>query len=209
MWYDNADEESRTKAAEGNAGAHAAPGMTTFSPSDPTKAFEDEGSGIGGPASAEEVANLKETLRQLDEKASQNYDRYLRALAEMENYKKRAARERAELLRYAGEDLLIEILPGVDNLERTLAHRDENTDLNKVIAGIELIQKQFIQALEKNGVTAIDKVPSPFDPSIHQALQKVEDASLPDDTVVEILQKGYIFNGKVIRPAMVKVAKHP
>ncbi|MCK5241378.1 nucleotide exchange factor GrpE [bacterium] len=221
MWYDNENEkinkqQEKAKAeteAEGTASHSVTQGVSSavgsaFSGSDPTKAFDDDDTMPGGQVTDDEVQVLKKTIKQLEEKSNLNYDRYLRALAELENYKKRMNRDRTELLRYAGEDLLLEILPVVDNLERTLEHTGQTTDVKKVTEGIELIYRQFVKSLEKSGVSRIDKAPCIFDPAVHQALQRVEDKSVPDDTVVVILQKGYTLNGKVVRPAMVKVAKH-
>jgi molecular chaperone GrpE len=218
MWFENADDENTPKTSVRPAdeeqsetilsAAESRPHPKSLTP-DPTKAFEDDADEVpGGPASTEEIASLKATIKELDNKANANYDRYLRALAEMDNFKKRMARERLDQMRYAGEDLLNIILPVIDNLERTLAHSHEQSDLTQVLSGVELIQKQFSQALTKAGITVIDQASVPFDPNLHQALQRIEDKSLPDDTVVEILQKGYVLNGKVVRPAMVKVAKH-
>lgn len=222
MWYDNQGEkgqnprkpqEMNEEGAEEPFGAkvHPVSGKNAMFPGsqDPTKAFEDDPpQEASSSATADEMSSLKAKIKELDEKANLNYDRYLRALAEMENFKKRTARERSEWMRYAGEDLLTEILPVVDNLERTMAHVKENTDIAKLAEGLNLIYRQFQQALERSGVSRIEDAHRPFDPAIHQALQRVEDKSVADDTVVEVLQKGYALNGKVVRPAMVKVAKH-
>jgi molecular chaperone GrpE len=211
MWYDNEEEKANKKQEKAEVPTAAQNTSSTvgssFPGSDPTKAFDDDDV-TGGKVSSDEVHSLQTTIKQLEEKANLNYDRYLRALAELENYKKRMNRDRAELMRYAGEDLLMEILPVVDNLERTLAHTGQTTDVQKVVEGVQLIYRQFMKSLEKSGVAWIDKAPCVFDPAVHQALQRVEDKSVPDDTVVVVLQKGYTLNGKVVRPAMVKVAKH-
>jgi len=209
VWDDNPEAAKTTSAPPAQD-----PGKSSANPvfpgsQDPTKAFGEEVEELpGGEATPDELAALRAKLKELDEKANQNYDRYLRALAEMENTKKRLARERAELMRYGGEDLLLEILPVVDNLERTLTHAREATDAKKLAEGVELIYRQLVNSLEKMGITRIAEAPCAFNPTIHHALQRVEDKSVPDDTVVEILQKGYTLNGKVVRPAMVKVAKH-
>jgi molecular chaperone GrpE len=217
VWYeDNEECAGKKPPAEGeHAGAAAHPAAPAGAKhglpagADPTKAFDDDPESLpGGPATGDEIATLQAAIKELDHKANANYDRYLRALAELENFKKRVHRERLDQLRYAGEDLLREILPVFDNLERTLLHTNEASDLGKVLEGVNMIQRQFLKALEKSGVAVIDQVPAPFDPAIHQALERVVDPNHPDDTVLEILQKGYILNGKVIRPAMVKVAKH-
>lgn len=209
MWYDNPEEE-KAKAAP-SASAQTQEAGKAFFPGgqDPTKAFDEEVETLpGGEATPDELTALRAKVKELDEKANLNYDRYLRALAELENYKKRTARERAELMRYGGEDLLLEVLPVLDNLERTLLHVRDVSDVKKIVEGVELIYRQFVNSLEKMGITRIAEAPCAFNPAIHQALQRVEDKSVPDDTVVEILQKGYTLNGKVVRPAMVKVAKH-
>lgn len=208
MWYDNPDEEKTKSAPTQEAGKAAASSLFPGG-QDPTKAFDEDAEELpGGEATPDELTALRAKVKELDEKANLNYDRYLRALAELENYKKRTARERAELMRYGGEDLLLEVLPVLDNLERTLIHAREITDVKKITEGVELIYRQFVNSLEKMGVARIDEAPCAFNTAIHQALQRVEDKSVPDDTVVEILQKGYTLNGKVVRPAMVKVAKH-
>lgn len=217
MWYENNEDENPRKtqsetdasaalSPEAGAAGHAA--RVSPAQADPTRAFEEDSPVSNAPATADEVAALKTAIKELDEKASINYDRYLRALAELENYKKRVARERLDQMRYASEDLLREILPVVDNLERTIAHSHEQSDVNKVLEGVEMIRRQFLKALEKSGISVIDQAPAPFDPTIHQALERVLDNSHPDDTVLDILQKGYSLNGKIIRPAMVRVAKH-
>jgi molecular chaperone GrpE len=206
VWYDNPEDEKNKSCKEPRKVSTNSvfPGSQ-----DPTKAFGEEVEELpGGEATPDELTALRVKLKELDEKANLNYDRYLRALAELENYKKRVTRERAELMRYGGEDLLLEILPVLDNLERTLAHAQEVAEVKKITEGVELIYRQFVNALEKMGITRIAEAPCAFNPAIHQALQRVEDKSVPDDTVVEILQKGYTLNGKVVRPAMVKVAKH-
>jgi molecular chaperone GrpE len=215
MWFDQfGDGTTKKNSPESGEPMHNQEAAAATRPyggnADPTKAFDEDPDTpvTGGPATADEISSLKTVIKELDEKANLNYDRYLRALAELENFKKRVARERMEQLRYAGEDTLKEILPVLDNLERTLAFSHESHDGGKILEGVELIQRQFQQALVKIGVTAIDKSPCPFDPTIHQALQRVEDTSVPDDTVIGILQKGYMLNGKIVRPAMVKVAKH-
>jgi molecular chaperone GrpE len=218
MWYDQFGDQSAKKSnAEGTTTGEAtqtpqaAANARNFAgTADPTKAFEEDSDApvTGGPATGEEITSLKNAIKELDDKANLNYDRYLRALAELENFKKRVARERLEQMRYASEDMLREVLPVLDNLERTLTFSQECHDVSKILEGVELIQRQFQQALAKTGVTAIDQAPCVFDPAIHQALQRVEDTSVPDDTVIAILQKGYSLNGKVVRPAMVKVAKH-
>ncbi len=220
MWYDNPEDEtvSNKPAAAGenealdhggSASQHRSAGSVFPGSEDPTKAFADDSDEVpGGAPTSSEVSAFKSAIKELEEKANLNYDRYLRALAELENYKKRMSRDRTELMRYAGEDLLLEILPVVDNLERTLVHSRGASDVKKVLEGIELIHRQFLKSLEKSGITRIEEAPCVFDPAIHQALQRVEDKSVPDDTVVEVLQKGYALNGKVVRPAMVKVAKH-
>lgn len=152
---------------------------------------------------------LEETKRLLDEKtgeARQNLDRYLRASAELDNLKKRAQREREEYIRFANESLLREILPVLDNFDRALEAARAASETQSVVAGVELIQRELLKVLEKFGVTPYSAQGQPFDPERHEAVQRVVKPGAPDWTVVEETQRGYLLNGRVLRPAMVVVA---
>lgn len=133
-------------------------------------------------------------------------DRLLRRAAEFENYRKRTERERAEFLQYAGAEVVREILPVVDDFERALKHETSDTEYRK---GVELIYQRLVDALKRMGLEPIESRGKPFDPNLHQAVQRVETAEAEDQTVLEEFQRGYNFKGKLLRPSMVKVAVKP
>ena len=152
------------------------------------------------PAAADDVARLREEVRQLK-------DQHLRALAELDNAKKRLTRERNELIRYAAETVIRALLPVIDSLDRALVAVDQQSDPTAVVKGVHLIHRQLHSVLQKEGVTRIPTVGQPFDPHRHEAVQQVDaDDGVEDHTIVEEVQAGYAMHGKVIRPAMVKVA---
>jgi len=130
-------------------------------------------------------------------------DRYLRTLADFENYRKRSDREKSDFFRYATAGLIKDLLPVLDNFDRALDHAEEGDEFHK---GVLLIYKQLFDALQKNGVKPIDEVGAHFDPNIHEAVIREEDPSVPSHTVVAILQKVYFLHDRVLRPALVKVA---
>lgn len=130
-------------------------------------------------------------------------DRYLRALADFENFRRRSEREKADFYKYAVTGLMKELLPVLDNFDRALEHVDENDEVHK---GVLLIYKQLSGVLQRNGLRTIDEANVPFDPNIHEAVVRDEDDSVPSHTVVAVMQKGYFLNDRLLRPALVKVA---
>lgn len=136
------------------------------------------------------------------------YERYLRSYAEFENFKKRVAKEQSDQSRYANERLLKALLPVLDNLARAIGHAKESRNLDKLVEGLELTQKEFVSVLNKFGVTAIESLGQPFDPVHHQAMLRVETDDQEENTVVEEFEKGYLLHDRVLRPALVSVAKN-
>ncbi|MCK8825147.1 nucleotide exchange factor GrpE [Fuchsiella alkaliacetigena] len=157
--------------------------------------------------SEEEFLQLKEKANQLAEENEKYKDRIQRLQAEFSNYKKRVAKEKKRLRCTATEELLIELLPIIDNFERALSSVKEEQELDEVIEGLNMIWKQLLKVLEEEGVTEIDTVGEEFDPNLHEAMMKVESAEYESGIIVEELQKGYLFEDQVLRPAMVKVAE--
>ena len=149
-----------------------------------------------------DVAELK---RQLDERQ----DRLLRALAETENLRRRAQRDREEYVKYANETLLRDLIPVLDNLDRALAAARDAGAAGTVVSGVELIQREFLRVLEKSGLSRYSAVGERFDPTRHEAIARVVSADRPPDTVVNETAAGYLLNGRVLRPAMVAVAAAP
>lgn len=141
-------------------------------------------------------ATLREENRELK-------DRAMRTLADFENYRKRADREKADFYKYALQGVLKDLLPILDNFDRALDHAGEGDDFHK---GVLLIYKQLIDVLHKNGVRSIDEVGVRFDPNIHEGVIREEDPAVPAQTVTAVLQKGYFLHDRLLRPAMVKVA---
>ncbi len=149
-----------------------------------------------------------EALAAKEQEVERLQDRLLRLQAEFENYKKRMAREKAEFLKFATENVLLEFLPVLDNLERAIASARTDTSAREaVVEGIEMVARLFRSALEKAGVKPMDAVEKPFDPTLHHAVAQVERRSGPDNTVVEEIRKGYLLEGRVLRAAMVKVSR--
>lgn len=130
-------------------------------------------------------------------------ERALRLRADFDNFRKRTERERAEIERYALADVLRDLLPVVDNLERALSVQSEPGDLRK---GVEMIARQFQEVLKRNGLTPIPALGERFDPSVHEAVIQEESESVAQPTVALELQRGYRLNDRLLRPSMVKVA---
>jgi molecular chaperone GrpE len=163
----------------------------------------------GGGTSSEieaEVMRLRDALEAKSREADATHDRYVRAVAEFDNARKRTIREREELIRGANEGLIRELLPVLDNFERALQAARGDAGAAAVTAGVELIQRELLRVLEKFGVTAFTSVGMPFDPERHEAVARVPAAGRPEMTVVGETARGYLLNGRVLRPAMVTVA---
>jgi molecular chaperone GrpE len=158
------------------------------------------------PKGSGEVAELRQKLEEKTKEAEENYARLLRLAADMENLKKRQERERADLLQFANENLVKELLPVVDNLERALDHGRQLEAPQALLEGIEMVHQGFLKALDRFGVTAHDSLGQQFDPAFHNAMMQEEAPDVPDGSVIKELQKGYLMNQRLLRPAMVVVA---
>ncbi len=134
-------------------------------------------------------------------------DKYLRLAAEFENYKRLAQREQSESIRFGNESLLKNLLPIIDNLERAIQCAKDAGTGGPLLEGVELTHKQFLETVSKLGVRQICSKGNPFDPAVHQAVTQVESESEAPNTVVEEFQKGYFLHDRILRPAMVSVAK--
>ena len=154
-----------------------------------------------------EIAALKQQLEAAELEAKNNYDRLLRQTAELDNFKKRTARERDEAIRFANELLIKELLPVVDNLERAVAHASGGGNGKPLVEGVELVLRQFLNVLTRHGTVQILTIGQPFDPSKHEAMSQVESDDHEPNSIVEEFQKGYTFQDRLLRPALVSVAK--
>ncbi len=160
------------------------------------------------PAEPDAPLSLDEqkTLRDRAAHAEEWKSKYMYALAELDNYRKRAIKERSELLKYAGRDVLYELLDVADNLTRALDADRNETDPRVIVDGLDLIQKQLVKLLEKFGVCPLQTKGVAFDPNRHEALQQVPTNEAAPGTVMAELQSGYTFRDKILRPARVVVA---
>ena len=151
-------------------------------------------------------AELEEELARKEKESTDNYDKYLRAVADLDNYKKRAIREKVDIIKYGKEEVIKDILPFVDSLDRALAHAD-SADIQAFKEGIKLIQEQLLSCLKKHGVEKIDSVGLDFDPNFHEAMMQVESEEHDENKVVNEVQKGYLLNGRLLRPSKVCICK--
>ena len=161
------------------------------------------------PGPATEGQDALEALERTKKEKEELHDTYIRLLADFDNYKKRMTREKADLIRFANESLLRDFLPVIDNIERLKAHSSSEGDWDALLKGIELILQDIKKLLAKYDVHPIEAVGKPFDPTQHEAIQKVETTQSPPHTVIEEYQKGYTFRGRLLRPSAVCVAVQP
>ncbi|RME58338.1 MAG: nucleotide exchange factor GrpE [Candidatus Dadabacteria bacterium] len=151
----------------------------------------------------EEENSLLKRINELEKELEKAHNKYLRALADLENYQKRVLKERSELLKYQGEKLIVDLLEVVDDLERALEHKE--SDPEKIKEGLSLIYKRFTDLLSKWGVVGESAVGKEFDPAKHEAISKVESEE-GEGKVVDELKKAYYYKDKLLRPAQVVVA---
>ena len=161
------------------------------------------GSGSGD----ERIRALEDELAKAREEAKQAQDRWLRERADLENVKRRAAKEKADLAKFASEGVFRDLLPVVDNLERAVAHAEEQHD--PLVSGVKLVLKSLQDVLTRYGVTRVKARGALFDPAEHEAVAQVESAVHEPNAVVDEHQAGYRLHDRLLRPAMVTVAKAP
>jgi molecular chaperone GrpE len=153
---------------------------------------------------ADEGADLQEEkIRHLEDEVQEAKDRYLRTLAEMDNMRRRHERERQDLLKYATEKLLQDLLPVLDSFEKASSVPGTGAD-SAIVEGIRMVHKQLMHVLEVNGLKPVEAAGKPFDPNLHQAIQRIE-GDVADETVKDEYQRGYLLNGRLVRPSMVSV----
>ena len=163
---------------------------------------------LGGAESGEErLRALEAELAKAREEGRQAQDRWMRERADLENVKRRAAKEKADLAKFASEGVLRDLLPVVDNLERAIAHAEDQSD--PLLAGVKLVLKSLQDVLARYGVTRVKARGALFDPAEHEAVAQVESAVHEPNAVVDEHQAGYRLHDRLLRPAMVTVAKAP
>jgi molecular chaperone GrpE len=152
-----------------------------------------------------------DALTQHAARAQENFEKFVRLQADCENIRKRVEKEKAEFIKYANEGVIVDVLNVLDDLERTvaLASKDHDESTQVFLQGVEMILAHLYDVLKKNGVKAVECKGKVFDPHCHEALLQIEDASVPEHTVVEEMQKGYLLHDRVIRTAKVGVSRLP
>jgi molecular chaperone GrpE len=153
-----------------------------------------------GIAPVPESAQMEELRRENQELR----DRLLRSRADIDNFRKRTEREKQDFFRYALADIMRELLPVLDNFERALAANAQSAQ--DILVGVDLIYKQLFDILTKVGLRVVDQEGVPFDPSVHEAVARDDESPFPAHSVAAVLQKGYLLNERLVRPAMVKVS---
>lgn len=166
----------------------------------------EEATATEAPAKPTGREDASASVERLTAERDEWKNRTARAVADLENYRRRAQREKEETALYANQRLVLQILPILDNLERALGSASGEGGMG-LREGIELIARQFRDVLAKEGVVPIEALGQPFDPNLHHAVMQVEDDEHEEPTVVEEFQKGYRMAERVIRPSVVKVAK--
>jgi len=157
----------------------------------------------------EKVEDMAVALEEARNKLQETEDKLLRLAAEFENTKKRLDREREISLKYAEENILKDLLPGIDNIERAMEQGRESNSIESLLEGVELTRNGLLATLEKYGVKAIESIGQPFDPNLHEALAMEETGAIEPNFVLREYLKGYLFKERLLRPAKVIVSKPP
>lgn len=155
------------------------------------------------------IEELQKSLEEKEENIKTLQDKLLYFQADFENFKKLKIKEKQEILMFGNEVLIRQLLPVLDNLERALEHVSKTEDFKSIEEGVEITLNEFLKVLEKSGVTRVDALGKKFDPNIHEALYQEERDDVEPDTIVSEFQKGYMLNGRLIRPSRVSVSKKP
>jgi molecular chaperone GrpE len=162
-----------------------------------------------GETSDQELAKLQEMIADLERQCAYAEDQHLRVAAELQNYKRRVQQEKEQLRQYANEALVTELIPIIDNFERALEVPVDSAGAECLRAGIRMVHEQLQRVLAGHGVEVIESLGADFDPHRHEAIEREETTDLPPDVITAELAKGYALNGRVIRPARVRVTALP
>lgn len=200
------EEQGQIQQAEGLQSAEPSPETTgmdpvsdqTFTPPAPEEGMLAE--------LEEELQRAKDEVNRWKQEAEENYERILRARADLENFRRRTRKDQEELAKYAAVPMVESLLPVIDNLERALDAGAKSEEAEALHKGVDMICRQLLQSLEEHGLTPIEAEGREFNPHEHNAVMQVEADGVESGMVVEELQKGYRFKDRVIRPSMVKVS---
>jgi molecular chaperone GrpE len=186
-------------------------GVSSVEVDAPVPASAGAPASAAGPASVASSAtpaseDVEAKIAGLEKDKKDNWDRYLRAAADLENLRKRQKREIEDAKLESKGRVLKEMLPVVDNLERAIEHATSQAGTNPIVEGVQLVLRQFLTAFERLEVTPVEAAGQPFDPNLHEAISQ-QDSDQPPGTVVQVLQRGYKSGDRLLRPALVVVAK--
>jgi len=157
--------------------------------------------------STEEMDELSKRVEELEKEVEENKDKILRKAAEFENYKRRTENDQLNLLKYTGETLIMKLLPAIDDFERSMQHMDDAKDVKSIKEGLQLVYNKLMKILDEQGVKKIEAIGKPFDVDYHEALMQRKDESVPPHTVLDELEKGYMYKDKVVRHSKVIVSE--
>ena len=189
--------ETKHKEHKNAVAAESTPDAAAQSPSQPP------------PAPTQPTQTEIEELTRQAAKAAENWDRFVRVTADLENFKKRAARERTEAATFANEALLSKLIPVMDTLEKAIAAAEADPAAQSIRAGVVMVAGQLKSALAEAGLEEIDATGQKFDPNCHEALSQQDSADVPDGGVLQQVRKGYKYRNRLLRPAGVIVARKP
>lgn len=182
---------------------------TEKSTQESTTAEQTEQTETQAASVTDETAELLAKLNEKEAEAKANYELFVRERADLENFKRRMQREQAESFRFANEPLVRDLLPVLDNLERAVSHAQGGGNGQPLVEGVTLVVRSFLDTLEKYGVTRVSGKGELFDPTKHEAMAQVENAEVAPNTVVDEYCPAYLLHGRLLRPALVTVAKAP
>lgn len=191
------NNEPQTKNPVENAAAPA-PAPTTPAPEAPAAAADAP------------VPDLSEQLAAAKKEAADNYDRYVRSVADLDNHRRRVIREKEELRQFAASKVLEDLLPVIDNLGLGLAAaKAPNADLKTLVGGIAMVAEQLKSSLANHGLKEVNPAGQPFDPNLHEAISQQPSADIAEGSVVTVVRVGFTLNGRLLRPASVIVSSGP
>jgi molecular chaperone GrpE len=182
-------------------------------PSEPPAAVNAGAAGAeasaAGPAPEAPPPPLEEQLAGAKREAAAIYDRYLRAVADLENYRRRVAREKDELRLFGATGMVQSLLPVLDNLQLALTAARQQTDAKAIADGVAMVLEQLKRTLENHGLKEVNPAGQPFDPHLHESIAHQPDAKVPEEHVLQVVRTGYTLNGRLLRAAAVVVSSGP
>ncbi len=197
-------------APEPEANANPTPSTAETAASQPAPTANTTAPAPEAPAATPAGPDLSEQLAAAKKEAADNYDRYVRSVADLENHRRRTIREKDELRQFAASRVLEDLLPVLDNLGLGLAAaKAPNADMKTLVGGISMVADQLKASLSNHGLKEVNPVGQPFDPNLHEAISQQPSADVPEGSVATVVRTGFTLNGRLLRPASVIVSTGP